>query len=88
MFNNLLLISTSCSTVNSKPLIGSVLFSLMYFSISRLSKIDPDTGETTGCSGTSLETVNVIKYVPTYNICYLYFSLYRLNLSLNTQFKL
>jgi len=50
--------STSCSTVNSSPFIGSVLFSLIYFSIRRLSKIDPDTGDTTGCSGTSLETKN------------------------------
>lgn len=52
----LLFMSTSCSTVNSSPFIGSVLFSLTYFSIRRLSKIDPDTGDTTGCSGTSLET--------------------------------
>lgn len=28
----------------------------MYFSMRRRSKIEPDTGETTGCSGTSLET--------------------------------
>lgn len=54
--------STSCSIVNSLPLIGSVLFSFMYFSIRRLSKIEPDTDETTGCSGTSLETVKQNKY--------------------------
>lgn len=48
--------STNCSTVNSRPFIGSVLFSFMYFSMRRLSNIEPDTGETTGCSGTSLET--------------------------------
>jgi len=50
--------STNCSRVNSSPFIGSVLFSLIYFSIRRLSKIEPDTGDTTGCSGTSLETEN------------------------------
>jgi len=55
---NLLLMSTNCSKVNSSPFIGSVLFSLIYFSMRRLSKIEPDTGDTTGCSGTSLETEN------------------------------
>lgn len=49
--------STNCSIVNSWPFIGSVLFSFTYFSIRRLSKIEPDTGETTGYSGTSLETI-------------------------------
>lgn len=50
------LISMSCSTVSSFPLIGSVPFSEMYFSISLRSNIQPETGETTGCSGTSLDT--------------------------------
>lgn len=53
----LLLISMSCSTDNSFPDIGSIPFSTIYFSIRRFSKIAPDTGETTGCSGTSLDTV-------------------------------
>jgi len=47
--------------VSSMPFIGSVLFSFIYFSIRRLSKIEPDTGETTGCSGTSLETGKINK---------------------------
>lgn len=55
----LLLISMSSSMVNSLPLIGSTPLSVMYFSIIRLSKIAPDDGETTGCSGTSLETETV-----------------------------
>lgn len=54
--------STNCSTVNSWPFIGSVLFSFTYFSMRRLSKIEPDTGETTGCSGTSLETKHLTTY--------------------------
>jgi hypothetical protein len=48
----------SCSIVSSLPLIGSTPFSVTYFSISRFSNIDPETGDTTGCSGTSLETIN------------------------------
>lgn len=54
----LLLTSISISFVNSLPEMGSMPFSKMYFSMSRRSKIDPDTGDTTGCSGTSLETEN------------------------------
>lgn len=50
------LISTNWSTVNEAPLIGSVPFSFMYFSIRRRSKIAPLLGETTGFSGTSLQT--------------------------------
>lgn len=48
----------SCSIVSSLPLIGSTPFSVTYFSMRRLSNIDPETGDTTGCSGTSLETEN------------------------------
>jgi hypothetical protein len=44
------------SAESSLPLTGSIAFSIMYFSISRLSNIAPDTGDMTGCSGTSLET--------------------------------
>lgn len=50
------MISISWSTVISFPLIGSTPLSAMYFSTSRRSNTDPDTGETTGCSGTSLDT--------------------------------
>jgi hypothetical protein len=35
---------------------GSTPFSTKYFSIRRLSNMAPDTGDMTGCSGTSLET--------------------------------
>lgn len=42
--------------VISLPLMGSTPFSWIYFSIILLSKIAPDEGDTTGCSGTSLET--------------------------------
>lgn len=52
----LLLTSINCSTANSLPLMGSVPFSAMYFSIRRFSKIQPEAGDTTGCSGNSLET--------------------------------
>lgn len=54
----LLLISIRSSTANSLPLIGSTPFSIMYFSIIRFSKIAPDDGDTTGCSGTSFDTTN------------------------------
>ena len=50
------LISTSCSSDSGCPFIGSVPFSAMYFSMSRRSNTWLDTGETHGCSGTSLET--------------------------------
>ena len=42
--------------LNSLFAIGSIPFSAINFSISLFSKIDPDTGERTGCSGTSLLT--------------------------------
>jgi hypothetical protein len=45
------------SAESSLPLIGSTPFSTKYFSIRRLSNMAPDTGDMTGCSGTSLETV-------------------------------
>ncbi len=48
--------SINMSTDSLSPLMGSVLFSWMYFSIRRRSKMQPDTGERTGCSGTSLLT--------------------------------
>ena len=35
---------------------GSAPLSVMYFSIRRRSYTHPDTGDTTGCSGTSLLT--------------------------------
>ena len=35
---------------------GSTPFSAINFSINLLSKIDPETGDITGCSGTSFET--------------------------------
>ena len=50
------LISISCSSETGSPLIGSVPFSAMYFSISRLSNTQLEEGETQGCSGTSLLT--------------------------------
>lgn len=63
----ILLISISMSADNSLPLTGSEPFSDIYFSINLFSKIDPDTGDTTGCSGTSFETTqkaeNSIIYV-------------------------
>jgi len=43
---------------SSLPLIGSTPFSVTYFSMRRLSNIEPETGDITGCSGTSLETEN------------------------------
>lgn len=55
---NILLIVINSSMLNSFPLMGSTPFSWMYFSITRFSKIAPEEGETTGCSGTSLETKN------------------------------
>lgn len=42
---------------------GSTPFSARYFSIKRFSNMEPDTGDTTGCSGTSLETKNKITYL-------------------------
>lgn len=50
------LMSMSCSSDNGWLLTGSVPFSAMYFSISRRSYTWLDTGDTHGCSGTSLET--------------------------------
>lgn len=55
-FGELLLTSMSSSTVSSLPLMGSTPFSVMYFSIIRLSNMAPEEGDTTGCSGTSFET--------------------------------
>lgn len=49
--------SISCSTLSSLLLMGSVPFSAMYFSRSRRSKTAPESGDTTGWSGTSLLTV-------------------------------
>lgn len=46
----------SISAASSLPLMGSTPFSTKYFSIKRLSNMAPDTGDMTGCSGTSLET--------------------------------
>ena len=56
--NDLPLISISCSSDMGSPLIGSVPFSAIYFSISRLSNTQLDDGETQGCSGTSLLTTH------------------------------
>ena len=46
------LISISCSTLSGSLLIGSVPLSEMNFSINLLSYTWPDTGDTTGLSGT------------------------------------
>ena len=54
------LISMSCSSETGSPLMGSVPFSAIYFSISRLSNTQLDDGETHGCSGTSLLTIQKI----------------------------
>lgn len=63
-----LLMSISSSAVNDLPLIGSIPFSTMYFSIIRLSNTAPEEGETTGCSGTSFETEkNNENYIRTSN---------------------
>ena len=43
------------------PFMGSALFSWMYFSIRRRSYMQPDTGDRTGCSGTSLLTAKEIE---------------------------
>lgn len=50
------LMSMSCSSDSGWLFTGSVPFSAMYFSISRRSYTWLDTGDTHGCSGTSLET--------------------------------
>ena len=52
----------SCSSDTGSPLMGSVPFSAIYFSISRLSNTQLDDGETHGCSGTSLLTIQRILY--------------------------
>eukprot|EP00117_Sycon_ciliatum_P040411 scpid49127/ scgid29698/ len=51
----LVLISMSCSKVNGWLLTGSFPVSPTYFSIRRRSKTQPETGERTGCSGTTFE---------------------------------
>lgn len=52
----LLLTGINWSSLSFSLLIGSTPFSAMYFSINRLSKMHPETGDMTGCSGTSLLT--------------------------------
>jgi hypothetical protein len=51
-----LLMSTRLSAVSGSPFMGSVPFSAIYFSIKRRSYIEPETVDTTGCSGVSLLT--------------------------------
>ena len=58
--NQIPLMSISCSSAMGSPLIGSVPFSAIYFSINLLSKTQLEEGETQGCSGTSLLTANKI----------------------------
>lgn len=60
---SILLMSINMSALNFSPLIGSTPFSIKYFSMSLLSKIEPETGERTGCSGTSFETVKERKTI-------------------------
>ena len=50
------LTSMSMSTVRDWPLVGSIPFSKIYFSINLFSNTQPDVGEMTGCSGVSLLT--------------------------------
>lgn len=52
-FRDSLLISINWSIFNSAPVIGSQPFSVIYFSTTRRSKMAPDRGEITGCSGIS-----------------------------------
>ena len=59
------LMSISCSSDICSPLIGSVPFSAIYFSISLLSNTQFEDGETQGCSGTSLLTANWITHKTT-----------------------
>ena len=49
----LLLIASSCSSAKGSPLMGSVPFSSMNFTISLLSNTWLETGDNTGSSGTS-----------------------------------
>ena len=53
------LISISCSSESGSLLIGSTPFSATNFSISLLSYTWPETGDTTGFSGTSLEIAQI-----------------------------
>lgn len=52
------LMSINWSSDTGSPLIGSVPFSAIYFSIRCLSNTQLEDGETQGCSGTSLLTAN------------------------------
>lgn len=52
------LMSMSCSSDSGWLFTGSVPFSAMYFSMRRRSYTWLDTGDTHGCSGTSLETAD------------------------------
>ena len=50
------LISSSCSSARGSPVMGSVPFSRRYFVTRRRSNTWLETGESTGSSGTSLQT--------------------------------
>lgn len=52
------LMSMSCSSDNGWLFTGSVPFSAIYFSINLRSQTWFETGDTQGCSGTSLETTS------------------------------
>lgn len=54
--SGLALTSINCSGLSAWLFIGSVPFSFINFNMSRFSNTNPDTGEITGCSGTSLLT--------------------------------
>lgn len=56
-------IGSRSSGSSSSPVMGSLPFSSMYFSISRFSKTVPVFLETTGSSGASPETVVLLAYV-------------------------
>lgn len=59
---NSLLSSMRSSILSSAPLIGSTPFSETYFSMRRFSNMEPDAGETTGCSGTSFDTTKSVEF--------------------------
>ena len=60
---HLLLSSINSTSFNASPVIGSVPFSAINFSIKRLSKICFETGDSTACSGTSPLTKKTINKI-------------------------
>lgn len=84
IWHKLPFISISCSSESCSPLIGSVPFSAIYFSISLLSNTQLEDGDTHGWSGTSLLTTN---WQGLYNIYFFNFTSTRLQVVFNEDCK-